>query len=130
MEESNHRLEIKEEGADIKTRFIPTKEVAWHEEVITETRTITVPVKREELVVETRYFMPDSDGELIKTEIERFPLREEHVEINMVPFQIQEISIYKQPVRSRRQIKTILQKEVLAVKTTGQGPEIEIIDID
>lgn len=132
MEESNpnRRLEIKEEGLDIKTRWIKTAEISWHKEVTAQERILTVPVKCEELVVEKRYFMPESNGELIKTETERIPLREEKVEINLIPIQLQKVTISKQPIQGCRKIETRLKKEVLIVRNTGRGPEIEVIDID
>lgn len=123
-------LQIKEEGLDIKTRWVTSGEVRWYKNVITETRNITVPVKHEELVIEKRHFAPDSGSEVIKTETLRIPLREEKPEIKMVPFDLQEVTIYKQPVKSCRKIKATLQKEVLTVKNTGQGPETRINDID
>ena len=73
-----------------------------------EQKLITVPIKREEMVIET------GDGKEI-----RIPFKEEEVEISKHPVQINEVSVTTHQITEMKQIKEKLKKETVHVEVTG-----------
>lgn len=112
-------LRLKEEQLDVKRNWVQTGEINWHKEVLMEEKTISVPVMREELVIEKKFADPQSSDQLIHSETIRIPLREERIEIKKNTFNLEEADIYKKKWQQTESVETVLKKEVLALKTTG-----------
>ncbi len=76
------KMQLREEQMKISKSKIKTGEVSIHKEVLTEEKNITVPVKREELVIENTVCDPQfhdkSEGH---TETIRIPIKEERIDI-------------------------------------------------
>ncbi|MEQ8200107.1 MAG: YsnF/AvaK domain-containing protein [Syntrophomonadaceae bacterium] len=121
------KLILKEEVPSSQTHRVPIGVVDWHKETITEERTITVPVRREELVVKWKYLDRDTAGTESKVETIRFPLREERLDYQVKPFDIQDVRIYKQMVQELQPTGVTLKKEVLAIEK-DEGINKEPID--
>ncbi|ABR49723.1 uncharacterized conserved protein, repeat-containing protein [Alkaliphilus metalliredigens QYMF] len=84
--------------------------------MITEEKTVTVPVVREEIVIEKQVF----DGkEQSQADTIRIPISEEHIEITKHPVILENVSIDNKQFHEMKQIETTLKKEKLHVKTTG-----------
>ncbi|MEA4924486.1 MAG: YsnF/AvaK domain-containing protein [Syntrophomonadaceae bacterium] len=112
---------LREEKLDVIKKWINTGECQWHKEIITEEKNYSIPLKREELVVEQNYPDPASPGSRIETI--RIPLREERPDISRQTFDLEEVQIYKKPVRQHETVRENLRKEVLVIKSSaGQEP--------
>ena len=107
-------LQLREEQLDIKKERVQTGEVKVHKEVVEEQKTFTVPIKREEMVVEA------GDEEEL-----RIPLKEEEVEINKHPVQVNEVSITTRQIKEMKQIKEKLKKETAHVEVAGDADVIK-----
>ncbi|NFR59907.1 YsnF/AvaK domain-containing protein, partial [Clostridium botulinum] len=92
--DSDMKMQLREEQIEISKKKIQTGEVSIHKEVLTEEKNITVPVKREELVIENTVCDPQlhdkSDGH---TETIRIPIREERIDICKQPVTLEDVSV-------------------------------------
>jgi len=116
---NNIKLFIQEEKLDVKKKWIKTGEINFHKEVLTEEKNFTIPVMREELVIEKKYIDTESPHQVMSTETTRIPIREERIEINKHIIELEEVEIYKQQLEQTETVKTMLKKEVLFSKTTA-----------
>ncbi|WP_026582702.1 YsnF/AvaK domain-containing protein [Bacillus sp. J33] len=107
-------LQLREERLDIKKERVKTGEVKVHKEVVEEQKTFTIPIKREEMVIEA-----GNEEEL------RIPLKVEEVEIIKHPVQVNEVSVTKRQIEEVKQIKETLKKETAHVDVSGEADVIE-----
>lgn len=121
------RFILREEIPDLQLHWTPIGEVNWHTEIITEEKSVKVPVRREELVVERKYLDRDQAGTEPRVETTRYVLREERLDYQMNPFDIQAVRIDKQPLQELQPVEVTLKKEILAIKKY-EGIIAEIID--
>ena len=109
-----HTLQLREEQIEIKKERVQTGEVKVRKEVVEEQKTVTVPIKREEMVVEV------GDEEEF-----RIPLKEEEIEISKHPVQVNEVSITTRQIKEMKQIKEKLKKETAHVEVAGNADVIK-----
>lgn len=115
------KLQLKEEKLDIVKKWVKTGEVAVHKEVYTVEKTITVPVTREELVIEKKALNTETLDKTNKNiETIRIPISEERIEIKKHPVILEDVEIYNRQFQKIEHIKETLKKEKLNVKTTGK----------
>ena len=133
------RLELVEERLEAHTRPVQIGEVLLRKEVVTETRTIQVPVRREELVIERRAVErrpADRPEELAADEFERslaarfralqggesirLPLIEEEVVIHKRPVVYEEVLIGKRGLEETQQVSGTVRREELKVARRGE----------
>ncbi|MGA5688161.1 YsnF/AvaK domain-containing protein [Cytobacillus pseudoceanisediminis] len=107
-------LQLREELLDIKKERVQTGEVKIHKEVVEEQKTFTVPIKREEMVIEA-----GNEEEL------RIPLKEEEVEIIKHPVQVNEVSVTKRQIEEVKKIKETLKKETAHIDVSGEADIIK-----
>ncbi len=113
---SRHRIELMAEQLHVRKEKVKTGEVRIRKEIITEMRTIEVPVTREELVIEQRLFRPGGGDEDDPPFDEiRIPLMEEQIIIEKRPVIIEEIFIDKREVSDIRYISQDVQRETLYI---------------
>ncbi|EEG78653.1 YsnF/AvaK domain-containing protein [Dethiobacter alkaliphilus] len=112
--EDDIKIPLREEQLDIETHRVKTSDVDIHKDVITEEKTITVPVSREELVVEK------SVGDNEKTETMRIPLSEERIDVNKENVQLNEVSVYKAEFQDTETIDETLKKEKLEIDAESE----------
>lgn len=114
------KLQLHEEQLDIVKKWMQTKDVTIHKEVLTEEKTITVPVTREELVIEKKLLDEESpnktDG---NREVIRIPISEERIEVTKHSVVLQDIEIYKRQFQENKYIQETLKKEKLHLEITG-----------
>ncbi len=103
-------IQLREEQLDIKKDRVQTGEVKIHKEVVEEKKTFTIPVRREEMVIEA-----GSEEEL------RIPLKEEEVEISKHPVQVNEVSISKRQIEEMEQVKETVKKETAHYDIKGDA---------
>ena len=121
---------LREEVLQAKTQPVEVGAVFIRKEIITEERTITVTVQREEVFVERRSLSTpgtspgssDAGGtlfELAPGQAMCIPIREEQVFIEKRPVVTQELIISKQNVQETRQFSDSVRREVPRLESTG-----------
>jgi uncharacterized protein (TIGR02271 family) len=108
-EPAEHTMQLREEQLDIKKDRIQTGEVKIHKEVVEEQKTFTVPIRREEMVIEA------GDEEEL-----RIPLKEEEIEIQKHPVQVNEVSVSKRQVDEIEQVRETVKKETAHIDVKGE----------
>lgn len=123
-------LQIKEEQLDLAKKLIQTGEVKIYKESHTQEKSFTVPVKREELVIEKKKTLASATPEPneVPTEVIRILLSEEQVEFTKHKVTFEDVSIYKQQLADIIHIEETLKREELKVKISG-SPKIRDINV-
>lgn len=136
-----HTIPLREEVLTAQTQPVEIGEVFIRKEVITEEKTITVTVQREEIVIERRKAAaqdkdtPSSEpvaGKLVELaagETIRIPIREEQVFIEKRPVVTGELIVGKRSVQEIRHFSDTVRREVPHIDHTGDvvihSPDIE-----
>ena len=111
-------LQLKEEQLKATKRRVKAGEVEVRKEVVTEQKTVTVPVEREEIVIERRPARGRAAGDL-KAETIRVPVSEERVSVEKETVVTGEVGIGKRKVAGTRTVAGTVRKEELRVEETG-----------
>jgi uncharacterized protein (TIGR02271 family) len=139
-EEGAH-VELVEEQLQARTRPVETGEVTIRKEVVTETKTIEVPVRREELVIERHpverkaFDARESGGaadplveQLIDRlrhmqsgEVLRIPIVEEEVIIHKRPVVVEEVTLGKRLVQETQTVKDTVRREEARIEEQGDA---------
>jgi len=118
-------LEVKEERLHAEKRPVETGEVSVRKEVHTETKTLEVPVQREEVVIERKPMhgkaasggiTPETVGE--GGEI-RIPVREERVDVGKEAVVTEEVKVGKRVVQDTEHVAGQVRKEEVKVERKG-----------
>ena len=121
----NVTLKIKEEQLEVAKKWMQTGEVKVYRESFSEEKSFTVPVLREELVIEKKPLTSAApEYKYIPTEAIRIRLSEEQVEITKHRVDLEDVSIYKQQVEDIKHIEETLKREEAKVKISG-SPEVK-----
>ena len=107
------RIAVREEELQAHKQLVETGEVRIRKEVVTEHRTLEVPVQREEVVIERR----TPTGEPVE-EI-RIPVREEQVTVEKRPVVKEEVTVGKRVVQGTERVGGEVHKEVVRVEREG-----------
>ncbi|HWO98063.1 MAG TPA: YsnF/AvaK domain-containing protein [Bacillus sp. (in: firmicutes)] len=119
-------IQLREEQLDISKKWVETGEVTVHKEVVTEEKTIVVPVTREELVIEKKTLDAENPGKMNgHTEAIRIPINEERIEIVKHPTVLEDVTIYKRQFQENEHIEETLKKERVHVETIGNAKIID-----
>jgi uncharacterized protein (TIGR02271 family) len=114
-------MKLHEEELQAHKRPVKTGEVRVHKEVVTEHKTLDVPVTREEVVVERR---PASGQAASTTDIHegeemRIPVREEQVKVDKKNVVKEEVSVGKREVKDTAHVGGTVRKEEARVEQEG-----------
>ena len=109
-------LQLKEEQLVLAKKWMQTGEVKIFRESYTEEKSFTVPVTREELVIEKKISTSATPGQTVPTEVIRICLNEEQVEFTKRRVALEDISIYKQQIEEIKHIEETLRKEESNIK--------------
>lgn len=117
---NNVTFQIKEEQLNIAKKWMQTGEVRIYRETYSEEKNFTVPVEREELVIEKKALTSATlEHKDVPPEIIRIPLNEEQVEFTKRRVALEDVSIYKQHIKEIKHIEETLKKEKSKVKLSG-----------
>lgn len=115
-------IKLREERLRVSKRPVEAGDVSIRKEVVTENKTITVPVEREEIVIERR---PGS-GQVVEGGISssgsediRIPVRREEIEIDKEAVVTDEITVGKRKVQGTEQASGTVRKEQLKIDKHG-----------
>lgn len=110
-------FEIKKEELDLVKKWLQTEEVHIYREAFTEEKIFTIPVKREELVIEKKALSSVTpEGKEMPTEVIRILLSEEQVEFTKHNVNLEDVTIYKQQIQDIKHIEETLKREEPRVK--------------
>ncbi|HVJ48864.1 YsnF/AvaK domain-containing protein [Desulfitobacterium sp.] len=107
-------LQIKEEQLNLAKKWMQTGEVKIYRDSFTEEKSFTVPVEREELVIEKKTLASTTQEHIDgPTEVIRIRLSEEQVKFTKHRVALEDVSIYKQEIEDIKHIEETLKKEEL-----------------
>lgn len=117
-------LRLREEQLHARKQNVQTGEVSLHKEVITENKTIEVPVTREEVVIERHPVQGGASGAVDASEIGegetiRVPVMEEQVTLDKTAAVTEEVSIGKRQVQETRQVSGTVRHEEARIEQEG-----------
>jgi len=112
-------IQLREERLKVDKTAVKTGEVHVGKRVVTEHRTIDVPVEREEVVIERRPASGRSaKGEIADEEIV-VPVKEERVTVTKQQVVTGEVSVGKRKVQDTKHVAETVRKEDLTVEEQG-----------
>lgn len=118
-------IQVKEERLHAEKRPVETGEVTVRKEVHTETKTLEVPVQREEVVIERTPVHGRAategiaSGDLREGEQIRIPVREEQVNVTKEAVVTEEVKVGKRTVQDTERVSGQVRKEEIKVEQTG-----------
>ena len=118
-------LQLREEELRARKERVEAGAVEIAKEVVSEEKTLEVPVTREEVVIERRPVeaqvseTPIGEGETIE-----IPVRAEEVEVEKQTVVYEEVNVGKRQVEETRRISDTVRREVAEVETEGD------VDVD
>ena len=116
----NRTMQLKEEELHVTKRPVQKGEVEVRKEVVTEQRQITVPVQREEVVIERRPASGTAAGPIRAEEV-RIPVTEEQVDVTKQAVVKEEVSVGKRKVTDTKTVGGTVRKEEVKVETEGDA---------
>ena len=121
--EESQRFELREEQLDVKKERVEAGEVRLRKEVVTEQRTIDVPVTREEVVIERHDASgrPAAGAAIGDEEDIRIPLMEEEVRVEKTPVVREEITARKRQVQDTERVSETVRHEEARIESQGDA---------
>jgi len=116
---SDQSVQLKEERLRATKTPVQTGEVSIRKEVVTEQKHLTVPVEREEVVIERRPASGRAGAGDLKAEEIRIPVKEEKVHVEKEAVVTEEVSVSKRKVKDTEQVSGTVRKEQLKVEEHG-----------
>ncbi|HZR99724.1 MAG TPA: YsnF/AvaK domain-containing protein [Chloroflexota bacterium] len=114
------RMQLKEERLQPEKESVKAGDVALRKDVVTEERSVNVPVRHEEVVVERRPVEArPATGDIKEGEVIHVPVREEQVHLEKQPVVTEEVSLRKQPVTETERVSGTVRREKARVDTNG-----------
>ncbi len=137
--EEGTTVELVEEQLRAETRSVQTGEVTIRKEVVTETRTIEVPVRREELVIERHAVdrrpvdagdrgkadpliaqLTDRLQQMQSGETLRIPIIEEDIVVHKRPVVIEEVTVGKRTIQETQKVSDTVRREEAHIEPHGE----------
>ena len=117
--EGSPAVQLREEEIIPRTEMVEAGEAEVRKEVVTETRTIEVPIRREELVIENHPSAEPAEGAGDAGEATRVPLREEQVTVEKRPVVYEELEVSKRPVQDTERVSDTVRREEARIEREG-----------
>jgi uncharacterized protein (TIGR02271 family) len=114
------RIEVREEELQAHKQLVEAGEVRVRKEVVTEHRTLEVPVQREEVVIERQAPTGEPAASDIRPGEEiRIPVRKEQVSVEKRPVVKEEVTVGKRVVQGTEQVGGEVRREEVRVEREG-----------
>ena len=118
--DERRKVELTEEELRARKERERTGEVEIRKEMVTEEKTLDVPVTREEVVVERRPVeRRPASGTVGAGETIEVPVHEERVEVEKQPVVYEEIDVGKRQVQDTERVSGTVRREEARVDTEG-----------
>lgn len=128
---NNENIQLKEEQLDVNTHDVTTGEVDIHKHVVNDTKTVEVPVKREEIVIERKPVNAEASDNISDDSLEdetiTIPLKEEQIDVNKHTVVREEVGIHKKEHEDMKQVTEEVSREELDINTKG---DVRVEDTD
>ncbi len=118
-------LRLREERLHVDKDKVQTGQVQIHKEIVTEQKTITVPVTHEEVVIEHRQVSTDQAGNVAPIGEEdtiRIPVSEEQVLVTKRPVVTNEVVVGKRQVQETQRVSDTVRHEEARIDQQGSVP--------
>jgi len=121
-------MKLHEEHLNVQKQPVNTGEVRVRKEVVTDHKTIDVPVQREEVVIERqRVSGGASSSEIRPGEEIRIPVKEDQVRVNKEAVVNEEVRVGKRQVQDTERVSGDVRREEVKVEQTGK---VDVRDAD
>ena len=108
---------IKEEQLNIAKQWLQTSDVKVYRETLISEKSFSIPVKREELVIEHVILSSSTKGQNdAPPEVIRILLSEEEVKFTKTMVYLDDVSVYKQQIEDIKHIEETLKREEPRIK--------------
>jgi uncharacterized protein (TIGR02271 family) len=116
-------VQLREEELRTEKERVQAGEVRLRKEVVTEQRTVEVPVTREEVVVERRPAArgQEAAGDIGDGEEIRIPVMEEEVRVEKTPVVKEEVSLKKRQVHDTERVSDTVRREEARIDDSGKA---------
>ena len=114
-------IDLHEEQLRVNKTSVDTGDVKVRKEVHTDRKTISVPVEREEIVIERRPASGRAASGDIRAEEIRIPTKEERVHVTKETVVKEEVSIGKRKVRDTETVSEDIRSEEVVVESSGKA---------
>ena len=114
-------IRLHEEHLKVNKEQVRAGEVDIRKEVHTEHKSVTVPVEREEVVIERRSVTGGATGGEIKAEEIRIPVKEEKVNVSKETVVKEEVNVGKRKVQDTKTVSDDVRVEELKVEEKGDA---------
>jgi uncharacterized protein (TIGR02271 family) len=118
-EKDRERIELREEELQATKREVKAGEVRVRKDVVTEEKTIEVPVTREEVVIERHPATGRPTGSIKEGEEIRVPITEEEVRVEKRPVVKEEITVGKRKVQDTETVRDTVRREEARIEESG-----------
>jgi uncharacterized protein (TIGR02271 family) len=119
--EGGQTMQVREEKLHAHKQPVEAGEVRLRKDVVTEHRTMDVPVQREEVVIERRPSgQPAAGADIRPGEEVRIPVKEEQVRVEKQPVVKEEVHAGKRKVQDTEQVSGTVRKEQVHVEREGK----------
>jgi uncharacterized protein (TIGR02271 family) len=126
LKNETEKIQILEEQLKVAKRWVQTGKVTVQKEVLTEEKTIKVPVKSEVLVIRNKKIDTGNIGTTENNiQVIRIPLREEHIDIRKYFVNLENVKVYKRQFKEIEHISETLKKERLKVDIIGDPKVVD-----
>lgn len=116
LDSDSQRIQLHEEELQAQKTSRQAGEVVVTKDVVEETRTIEVPVTREEVHVERRPASGEATGDdAFSGDTIRVPVMEEEIEVRKVPRAVEEVVVSKTQIQDTERVEDTVRKERLNV---------------
>lgn len=114
-------MQLHEEKLNVHKQPVETGEVRVRKEVVTEHKTIDVPVQREEVVIERHAVcsQPASSADIRSGDEIRIPVKEEQVRVDKQAVVTEEVKVGKRQVQDTEHVSGTVRKEKVHVEHEG-----------
>jgi uncharacterized protein (TIGR02271 family) len=119
--EGEQNVRLREEQLQAQKQQVQAGEVGIHKDVVTEEKTLNVPVNREEVYIERKPVSGTvpADTPIGEEETYRVPVSEEQVQVTKQPVVSEEIGIGKRTVQDTQQVSDTVKREEARLNQRG-----------
>lgn len=119
-DDGDKKLRLRKEELDIAKNNVKKGEVELSKEIIEEHKSVDIPVKREEVVIERRSLNNEaSDTPITNEETINIPVSEEKVDVGKHTVVTGEVSAHKRAIEDTAHVDETLKHEEARINTTG-----------
>jgi uncharacterized protein (TIGR02271 family) len=111
------KLQLHKEKLEITKNMVKTADVKVYKKTFTEEKQITVPITREELIIEKKVLNQNETEPQIETI--RIPVVEDRIEVTKHPVILENVEIYKNQFQELIHLNETLQEEKIHIETIG-----------